>query len=115
MTKNLAKKLDWKNFGRKKLVQKKKLGEKNLAIILAAMPPYTPALLLLKTIQKLLRWKIDECCLDYNKAPIAMITNNIHAYYSSLEIAIYVFVIILKLSQSQFVYYSGIHLFLAVF
>ena len=26
-----------------------------------------------------------------------------------------VFVIILKLSQSQFVYYSGIHLFLAVF
>ena len=114
MTKNLAKKLDWKNFGRKKLVQKK-LGEKNLAIILAAMPPYTPALLLLKTIQKLLRWKIDECCLDYNKAPIAMITNNIHAYYSSLEIAIYVFVIILKLSQSQFVYYSGIHLFLAVF
>ena len=29
-----------------------------------------------------------------------MITNNIHAYYSSLEIAIYVFVIILKLSQN---------------
>ena len=94
---------------------KKKLGEKNLAIILAAMPPYTPALLLLKTIQKLLRWKIDECCLDYNKAPIAIITNNIHAHHPNLKIAIYVFVIILKLSQSQFVYYSGIHLFLAVF
>ena len=42
---------------------------------------------------------MNVCCMDYNKAPIAIITNNIHAHHPNLKIAIYVFVIISNLSN----------------